>query len=107
MSDMPSSGDFVSISARYVRKSRTKPCKNENHGSERWKVWERTQITMTDCLFLGTRTLSNGVVDIYYGEDGGITFNHKERFQAAVVCPGPRRANVLVPLDAVECERPF
>jgi hypothetical protein len=91
---MPAFGAVVSISAKYRRRER----KGDRGGI--YKYWDSTPFSADGCIFLGTRTLQNGIKE-WEGECGWI-FDPHERIKAALVCPGPLRKPVLVPLDAVK-----
>ncbi len=91
---MPAFGAIVSISAKYCRRERT-----GQHGGH-YKYWESVPFAADGCLFLGTRILQNGFKE--YDHEYGWSFDPHERIKAALVCPGPLRKPVLVPLDAVK-----
>jgi len=90
---LPTFGAKVSISAKYARS-----CRNEQQGII-YKYWKVATFVASGCLFLGTRTLHNGIME--YDIEEGWTFSQREHFEAALVCLGPRRKPILVPLDAV------
>ena len=70
---------------------------------ETWKTWIENKVPETEGIYLGTRTLQNGV-RYWEGDDmdgGYYIFEARERFQVALVC-SPGKNPRYVPLTAVE-----
>lgn len=90
-------GDCVEITDKYVRRYEKRAGKMH---SESWKVWRVQPFFRKTCIFLGERTLRDGIV--HYDYEDGHTFISKEHFQAALVSPGPKEKPVYVPFGAIK-----
>lgn len=91
---MPVFGQVVSVTDKYRRRER----RGQNGGT--YKYWDITPFFSDGCIFLGTRTLQDGIRD--YDHEYGYQFAAHHRFKAALVCPGPLRKPVLVPLASIK-----
>ena len=89
-------GDRVSVSQKYKRVT-----KHIDHGKDYrlWRMWKPEEYKKTNCIFLGFRRLSNGVVEEDY--EYGNTFNPKEHFKAALVCADEKSKPVYVPIESM------
>jgi hypothetical protein len=94
---MPYFGQFCSVTGKFIRRSESRR-RIRMGGMDTWKIWKRVPVEIDNCLFIGVRTLKNGII---HHDDEGIFFDSMEYFRAALVCPGPNRAPIFVPLDAV------
>jgi|SRR5690606_31994700 len=65
----------------------------------RWKYWKEKDAYISNGIFLGLRSLSNGTSE---PDEYGYQFSAHESFKAALVCPGHNLNPVYVPLDAIE-----
>ena len=65
-----------------------------------WKVWEQEPYDCRGAIFLGIRTLKNGTRE--FDNEYGWSFNPKEYFKAALICPTDKINPVFVPLDCIE-----
>lgn len=92
-------GQKVTIAQKYYRKCENRVVHTTGFTrGEEWKVWA-TRGYAKEGVFLGYRTLSNGIR--YYEADEGYYFGPEERIKAALVYPGPHLNPVYVPLDAI------
>lgn len=92
-------GEYIQVTERYKRRERERKQEIPRLEGEyycTWKVWEKVPYAGGKCLFLGFRTLSNGIRD--FDSDYGHTFIPKEYFKVALVCPGPKYNPVYVPI---------
>lgn len=65
------------------------------------KEWHRADLGITvPCVYIGWRTLSNGIND--YEPDEGYFYVANHHFDAALVVYDPRCRPVFVPFDALE-----
>lgn len=64
------------------------------------KYWERKSIQRRKGLYIGTRTLANGVTE-WVGSEEGYCFFPREHFKAALVVFSERERPVLVPIDNI------
>ena len=89
-------GDRVSVSQKYKRIT-----KHVGHGENyrQWKIWEPKEYKKQNCIFLGTRRLSNGINEEDY--EAGAIFIPKEYFKAAIVCADERSKPVYVPVESM------
>ena len=71
----------------------------KEHTSQNWKVWERVPYTCVGAIFLGTRTLKNGIRE--FDSECGWSFDPKEHFKAALICITGKLNPVFVPLDCL------
>lgn len=98
---MPEFGSKVKFT--HVLKRRMKCERSINsYGTEFFhdvKYWDRRE-TSGSGLYIGTRTLQNGVRD--WDGEYGYTFSPTDHFTAALVVPGPRQNPIYVPMDAIE-----
>jgi hypothetical protein len=96
---MPDFGQKVTVREKYTRKQETR---TDNPGGypKTWKVWKRAPFHAQGCVFLGVRTLKNGIR--HFDGEEGYYFQAKEHIKAALVSPGPRSAPILVPLESIE-----
>ena len=91
-------GQKVKTTARLDRRHRpTNP--EYKGGSWNRKQWERTDHPEKEGVFIGTRTLQNGVRE--YDCDSGWCWYKDSHFEAALVVFDKRQAPVHVPLDAI------
>jgi hypothetical protein len=101
--DQPKFGDVVSIKEKYKR---VWGQRQSNYGgtphNAHTKEWKRVPFVHDSCLFLGYRMISNGWNEYEY--EVGYVFAAIESFKAALVCPGPNKNPVYVPLDALTKE---
>lgn len=61
------------------------------------RLWVEVPVPVDNGIFLGTRNLQNGYVDVYEN-----CFVHESTFCAALVCPSQDRNPIYVPLDALK-----
>lgn len=91
---LPTFGDKVSITRKYER-----TFKREKITDATLKEWVVNPYPKKDCLFLGTRTLRNGVRD--FDPEEGYYFEIKETLTAALVSPGKNLNPVYAPLEDI------
>lgn len=89
-------GDTITITQVYKR--RTHYRQNDRRPDTTLKVWETWPIKERQAIFLGWRTLVDGVRE-WEDEVGGI-FIPERHFRAALVCFSTRENPVYVPIEA-------
>ena len=67
------------------------------------KNWSRWAYGPRNGIYIGTRTLSNGV-RVWEGSEEGMSYTPKEYLRAALVVFSTREKPMLVPLDAITQE---
>lgn len=87
-------GEKVIVSAVLVRRTRTL------RGYAAEKTWQPRPMEPREGLYIGYRTLADGVRDAE--DEVGYTFEPKRHFRAALVVFSDRTNPVLVPLDQIE-----
>lgn len=92
-------GEKVNVTHKYKRVVERRN-DNPHIASQRFKVWIAEECCIDDAVFLGIVTLSNGVT--YWDSEYGWEYHPKNHFKSAVVCPGPGRKSLYVPLDRVK-----
>lgn len=93
-------GQRVKITHKLKRRIKTIKTKN-SYGTvfdRDYKYWSPAEFDSAG-IFLGYRTLSNGLRD--YDLECGHTFKGDDFFKAALVSPGPNLNPIYVPLDAI------
>jgi hypothetical protein len=67
-----------------------------------WRKWEpRLRLDSNDiCIFLGYRTLQNGIV--YYEYDFGMLLDTHEYIRVSLVCPNERQNPFYAPIDSLQ-----
>lgn len=91
-------GQRVKTTALFYRRKRpTRP--EYPGGSYNRKQWERKDHLEKEGIFIGTRTLQNGVRE--YDSDCGWIWHKDGHFEAALVVFNERQSPVPVPLDAI------
>ena len=100
----PNFGDRVSADTVLIRREKEK--RDKDHILMTMRVWEEWPREI-DGIFLGTRMLQNGQRKC--DEDYGYYLEVHERLKAALVCPGPNRNPVYVPLNSLQAAsaKPF
>ena len=88
-------GDRIKATARLDRKTRSA---GEGKGWNR-KQWERSDHDPKEGVFIGTRTLQDGVRQ--WDSDYGREWIKERHFEAALVVYNERQSPVHVPLDCL------
>jgi hypothetical protein len=95
-------GDEITITQVYHRRERTRWNERSQH-HETLKVWEPWTVKPRPAIFLGWRTLVNGVREWYDPEVGNIFIPDKDGYiKAALVCFSTRENPVYAPVDNLE-----
>lgn len=81
-------GDKIAVNEKYVRVY-------ENG----MKIWKSVKCDLNNCIYLGTRTLSNG--SIRYSWDDGTDYRPTTHFPAAIICPSDKHNPIYVPINAM------
>ena len=93
-------GDALTITQVYKRRDRSR-WNDRTHHAQTLKVWEPWSIKPRQAIFLGWRTLSNGVRH-WEDEVGGVFTPDKDGYiKAALVCFSTTENPVYVPVDAL------
>jgi hypothetical protein len=66
---------------------------------ETWKLWVPVDYPTRMGVYLGLRSIQDGVR--HYDEDVGYYFETRERQTVALVCPGPGKNPIYVPLECM------
>lgn len=98
-------GDRVNITHKYVKGNEQRQeivgvlPKGEIR-TNKWRIWRRKEFKAKGCIFLGYRTIQEGVR--HYENDFGYYFEQKGSFKVALVCPGYMLNPIYVPVYAME-----
>lgn len=86
-------GDRIKISNKLIRL-----CKYEgtDYNATEYKFWYRLPLKEVEVIFLGTRTLTNGIRR--YDSEEGWSYSPKEKIKAMLVCMNERTS----PFYAIE-----
>lgn len=92
-------GDMVSITHKYERKLEYR--KNSKNGlmNITWKMWVKEPYEKYNCIFLGYRTLANGIREYEY--EVGYSLYPKEFIKAALICVNEKLNPIYVPLNCI------
>lgn len=96
-------GDTITVTRVYERRTRYRT--NERfHSDDRVKVWELIEVKPRAAIFLGERTLRNGITS--WEDEVGMIFTPDKdgHFRAALVCFSPHENPVYAPLDQCQEE---
>ena len=94
--DRPAFGSEVTAYAIYERKAQYV------NGANTKKYWKARVIEKRKGLYIGYRTLYDGVRE-WIGSEEGVWFIPDRHFEAALVVFSPRERPVYVPLSAMRC----
>lgn len=92
-------GDTVTITQVYRRRQRSRVIRNN---SQTTKIWEAWPIKPRTAIYLGLRTLSNGVRE-WEDEVGAIYIPDTDGYiKAALVCFSTKENPVYVPVETLQ-----
>ena len=90
-------GDKVTFTLKYLRLSEKRP-RPSGYGMDWWNFWKEVPSKPRSGLFLGYRSLQNGITEY---EDGYTVFTQQERIKVALVCPSPKHNPIYVVIDSM------
>lgn len=92
-------GDTITVTQVYHRRTRYRHNSRTMY-DDTLKVWEPWTIKPRPAIYLGLRTLSNGVRE--WEDEVGAIFHPETHIKAALVCFSTRENPVYVPIESLE-----